>query len=62
MRKVFTSKQQRKQAEDSIMRDMRKILSELDHHKQIKETQVNKEQVMAVLTKFLQLKKQGKMH
>lgn len=62
MKKVFTSKQQRKQAEDSIMRDMRKILSSLEEHKKARETKVDKEQVMTVLTKFVQLKKNGKIH
>jgi ABC-type transporter MlaC component len=58
MKRVFTSKQERKQAEDSILGNMQSILSRLKKHKQTKtEEKVDKQQVLSVLTQYLKIKK-----
>ena len=61
MRKVFTSKQQRKQAEDKIIREMRQILSDLDEHRRNEKDKTDKQHVMAVLTQFVRLKKSSRI-
>ena len=63
MKRFFTSKQQRKQAEDAIIRDMRAILNRReDAEKQNLAEPVDKNHVMSVLTKFVKLKKTTKFH
>lgn len=62
MKRFFTSKQQRKQAEDAIIRDMREILSKREDEKAKSSETVDKEHVMSVLTKFVKLKKSTKFH
>ena len=61
MKRVFTSKQARKQAEDDIISNMRVIQKRLDDHRARDEEDVDKVQVMSVLTKFLALKKISKI-
>jgi hypothetical protein len=60
--KSFTSKQARKQAEDSIIRDIRLINKKLEIAREKKELEVDREQVMSVLTRFVELKKASKFH
>jgi hypothetical protein len=60
--KSFTSKQARKQAEDSIIRDIRLINKKLEIAREKKELEVDREQVMSVLTRFVELKKASKLH
>lgn len=57
MTQSFTSKKARKQAEDEIIRDMRKVLARLDEYKKTKEIPVDKANIMSVLTKFAALKR-----
>ena len=61
MKRIFTSKQKRKQAEIKIIKDMQSILSSIED-KQNDDVVVDKEKVMSVLTKFLHLKKTTKIH
>ena len=57
MKRVFTSKQKRKQAEDNIIRHMNAILKRLEIHRSDK---TDKEKVMDVLTRFLKIKNKTK--
>ncbi len=61
MKRVFSSKQKRKQAEDAIIRDIAKIQKTLEAHRENKDEDVDKKQVMSVLTRFIQLKKNTKL-
>ena len=56
MKRGFTSKQERKQAEDAIIRDMNKILRSLKQNSQQNADNIKKERVMTVLTRYLKLK------
>ena len=56
MRRIFTSKKQRKQAEDAIIKDMRLILSNLESYKQQSHEKIDKTQVLSILTQFVKLK------
>lgn len=62
MRKIFTSKIQRKQAEAAIIRDMRQILSDLNNHKNKEKEKIDKEQILSILTKFVKLKSSSKIN
>jgi hypothetical protein len=62
MRRVFTSKQQRKQAEDAIISNMRNILERRENEKTNTADPIDKEHVMSILTKFVKLKKLSKFH
>lgn len=62
MKRVFSSKQKRKQAEDTIIREMVHIQKKLEDHRIKQETKVDKEKIMSVLTKFLKLKSETKIH
>jgi hypothetical protein len=62
MKRVFSSKDKRKQAEASIMRDMRKITQKLEEHRRQQSEPVCREKTMRTLTEFLRLKKQSKIH
>ena len=61
MKQGSNPKQKRKQAEDTIIKNMRIIQSRLEKDTIAVET-VEKERVMTVLTRFLHLKKSTKMH
>ena len=61
MKRVFTSKQQRKQAEDTIIRNMRQILFDLKQYKKKTNDPIDKKQVMSVLTRFIELKKSSRL-
>ena len=60
MKRSFTSKQERKQAEETIIRDMRLIKERLKDYKKETNEPVNKGHVMSVLKQFVQLKKLDK--
>lgn len=62
MKRVFSSKDKRKQAEASIMRDIRKINQKLDDHRKSQSEPVSKEKTMQTLTEFLRIKRQSKIH
>ena len=62
MRKIFTSKVQRKQAEAAIIRDMRQILSDLNNHKNKEKEKIDKEKILSILTKFVKLKSSSKIN
>jgi len=62
MKRVFSSKDKRKQAEASIMRDMRKINKKLADYRAEDSEPVCREKTMLTLTEFLRLKKQSKIH
>jgi len=62
MKRISTPKEKRKQAEESILRNMRDIKGKLEKHRQASEEPVDKERVMNVLTQFLKLKKTTEMH
>jgi hypothetical protein len=62
MKRVFSSKDKRKQAEEQIMRDMRKINKNLAEYRKNGMEPVSREKTMQTLTEFLQLKRQSKMH
>ena len=62
MKRVFSSKDKRKQAEASIMRDMRIIHEKLESHRNAGSEPVSREKTMETLTEFLRLKRQSKIH
>ena len=62
MKRTFTSKQERKQAEDKIIRDIRMIQEKLHQNRAKQELEVDKEQVMSVLTRYVELKKATKFN
>ena len=59
MKRVHTPNQSRKQAEEDILRDMRKILTGLSEHKNsaAKESKVDKKHVLSVVSHFTALKR-----
>lgn len=62
MKRVFSSKQKRKQAEDDIIRNMARVKKNLKDYRQAETVDVDKTKVMSVLTNFLKLKKDTKIH
>jgi hypothetical protein len=62
MTRKDTPKSQRKQAEESILRDMRDIQKGLDKHRAQDHEDIDKDNVMNILTQFLSIKKTTKIH
>jgi len=62
MKRGFSSKEKRKQAEDNIIRNLRVIRKRLDDYRQKDEEPVSREKTMQTLTEFLRLKRQSKIH
>ena len=62
MKRVFSSKDKRKQAEASIMRDIQMINQKLETYRKDAVEPVSREKTMQTLTEFLRLKRQSKMH
>jgi len=62
MKDVFDSKEKRRKAEQQIIKDMGKIKDGLDKNKIQQDNQSKKQRVMSVLTQFLKLKKDTKIH
>jgi len=61
MKKRFSSKKDRKQVEEQIIKDMTQIKDNLKEARVKQDNKTDKERVMSVLTKFLKLKK-GNIH
>ena len=62
MKRAFSSKEKRKQAEDDIIRNLRIIRKRLDNYRQKGSEPVSREKTMQTLTEFLRLKRQSKIH
>jgi hypothetical protein len=62
MKKSFSSKKDRKQAEEQIIKDIAKIKDGLNKNQLKQDNQSKKQGVMDVLTQFLKLKKDTKIH
>ena len=62
MKRVFSSKDKRKQAEASIIKDIRLINEKLEHYRKSGQEPVSREKTMQTLTEFLRLKRQSKLH
>ena len=62
MKRFFSSKDKRKQAEDQIIRDLIKINDNLEKERNKLKAEKHKTHVMSVLTRFLKIKSDTKIH
>jgi hypothetical protein len=62
MKRAFSSKEKRKQAEDDIIRNLRLIRKRLEDYRKKGSEPVNREKIMQTLTEFLRIKRQSKIH
>lgn len=62
MKKSFSSKKDRKQAEEQIIKDIAQIKGNLKQDRLKQDNKTDKQRIMSILTGFLKLKKDTKMH